>query len=80
MSAAGWAKEDDKLVKVVTTKDFKAAMAYVNQVAELAEAANHHPDIEVHWNTVVLRLWTHSAGGITDQDLALADQIDGLDP
>ncbi len=60
-------------------EDFAAAIALVNRVAELAEAANHHPDILVHgWNKVRLTLSTHSEGGLTDADFALAARIDGL--
>lgn len=59
--------------------DFAAAIAFVNRVAELAEGANHHPDILVHgWNKVRLTLSTHSEGGLTDADFALAGEIDGL--
>jgi 4a-hydroxytetrahydrobiopterin dehydratase len=59
--------------------DFAAAIAFVNRVAELAEAANHHPDILVHdWNQVRLTLSTHSEGGVTESDLSLARQIDQL--
>ena len=59
--------------------DFAAAIAFVNRVAELAEAANHHPDILVHgWNEVRLTLSTHSEDGLTDADFALAGEIDGL--
>jgi 4a-hydroxytetrahydrobiopterin dehydratase len=59
--------------------DFAAAIAFVNRVADLAEAANHHPDILVHgWNRVRLTLSTHSAGGLTDADFRLASQIDRL--
>ena len=59
--------------------DFAAAIAFVNRVAELAEAANHHPDILVHgWNKVRLTLSTHSEGGLTAADFALAGQIDEL--
>jgi 4a-hydroxytetrahydrobiopterin dehydratase len=76
--AEGWKSEGDELVKVVTRKDFRDALAFVNQVGELAEEANHHPDIDIRWNTVVLRLSTHSAGGVTDKDHALAARIDGL--
>jgi 4a-hydroxytetrahydrobiopterin dehydratase len=50
----------------------------VNRVGEIAERANHHPDIEIRWNTVTLRLSTHSAGGITGADLELAKQVDAL--
>ena len=73
-----WRRSDDELVKVVTRGDFAEAMGYVNEVAGLAEAANHHPDIQIRWNEVTLRLSTHSAGGLTEKDLALAEQIDGL--
>lgn len=59
--------------------DFAAAIAFVNRVAEVAEAADHHPDILVHgWNKVRLTLSTHSQGGLTDADFRLAAQIDGL--
>jgi 4a-hydroxytetrahydrobiopterin dehydratase len=74
----GWEREDDELVKKVRRADFAAALQFVNAVGELAEAANHHPDIEIRWDTVVLRLSTHSAGGITAADLQLAGQIDAL--
>ena len=56
-----------------------AAIAFINRVAEIAEAANHHPDILLHgWNKVRLTLSTHSEGGLTDADFALAGQIDRL--
>ena len=58
--------------------DFVAAMAFVNQVAEAAEAANHHPDIDIRWNKVRLSLATHSEGGLTQNDFALAAQIESL--
>jgi 4a-hydroxytetrahydrobiopterin dehydratase len=53
-------------------------MKFVNAVAGAAEAANHHPDISISWNTVRLRLSTHSAGGITQKDLDLAGEIDKM--
>ena len=59
-------------------KDFAAAIAFVNRVADAAEEANHHPDILVHgWNKVRLTLTTHSEGGLTDNDRAMAERIDG---
>jgi 4a-hydroxytetrahydrobiopterin dehydratase len=74
-----WRREDDALVRDWKLGDFGAAMAFVNRVAEAAEAANHHPDILVHgWNRVRLTLTTHSSGGLTDNDFELARTIDGL--
>jgi 4a-hydroxytetrahydrobiopterin dehydratase len=73
-----WDREGDELVKTVTKKDFVEAMLFVNAVADLAEAANHHPDIAISWNKVTLHLTTHSAGGLTQADFDLAGQIDHL--
>jgi 4a-hydroxytetrahydrobiopterin dehydratase len=74
-----WRHEDDALVRDFTFPDFKAAMWFVNRVADLAEERNHHPDILVHgWNRVRLTLSTHDAGGLTEADHALAAAIDGL--
>lgn len=75
-----WSRENDVLVKEVHLGDFVHALGYVNRVGELAEAANHHPDIDIRWSTVVLRLSTHSARGITAADLDLAAQVDALGP
>jgi 4a-hydroxytetrahydrobiopterin dehydratase len=74
-----WRREDESLVRDLQFEDFKAAMAFVNGVAEAAEEANHHPDIAVHdWNKVRLTLTTHSEGQLTDNDRAMAEKIDGL--
>ena len=78
LAGLDWEREGDALVKVVTRADFAGAMAFVNAVAGMAEAANHHPDIAISWNKVSLTLSTHSAGGITAKDLELARQIDQL--
>ncbi len=67
-----------KLVKTVACPDFVGALAFVGQVGELAEAANHHPDIDIRYNRVSLALTTHDSGGITRLDLELARAIDGL--
>ena len=72
-------RDDDAIVKTVVRQDFAAALAWVNQVGELAESRNHHPDIAISWNKVTLTLSTHSAGGLTQLDLDLAAAIDGLD-
>ena len=74
-----WCRDGDVLVKEVDCGDFAGALAYVNFVGELAERANHHPDVDIRWRTVVLRLTTHSAGGITEHDLSLAARIDATD-
>jgi 4a-hydroxytetrahydrobiopterin dehydratase len=74
-----WQREGDALVRELTFDDFGAAIAFVNRVAEAAEAANHHPDITVHgYNKVKLALSSHSAGGITDADFDLASRLDAL--
>jgi 4a-hydroxytetrahydrobiopterin dehydratase len=73
-----WERERDELEKEHKSRDFAAAMVFVNAVAARAEAANHHPDIDIRWNTVTLRLSTHSAGGLTQADLDMAREIDGL--
>jgi 4a-hydroxytetrahydrobiopterin dehydratase len=78
LGGLAWEREGDELVKTVKLKDFAQAMRFVNAVAEAAEAANHHPDISISWNTVRLQLSTHSAGGITQKDLDLARRIDEL--
>ena len=75
-----WSREGDVLVKVAKRGSFAGALAYVNAVGELAEAANHHPDIDIRWNRVNLALTTHDAGGLTRFDLALAAEIDRLRP
>ena len=71
-----WERRGDELVKVVRRHGFAGALAYVNVVGALAEAANHHPDIDIRWDTVTLRLSTHSVGGLTTNDLDLAAGID----
>jgi 4a-hydroxytetrahydrobiopterin dehydratase len=74
----GWERQGDSLVHIAKLADFKAAMLYVGAVGYLAEAANHHPDIAIAWNTVTLTLSTHSAGGLTSKDFALAERINAL--
>jgi 4a-hydroxytetrahydrobiopterin dehydratase len=71
----GWTLDGGKLVREWTFADFVAAMAFVNQVGELAEAANHHPDIDIRYNKVVLSLVSHDAGGITARDASMARQL-----
>jgi 4a-hydroxytetrahydrobiopterin dehydratase len=74
-----WRRDGNELVKTWTGKDFAEALSYVNGVGALAEKADHHPDVDIRWNKVTLRLSTHSAGGLTQKDLELAGSIDALD-
>jgi 4a-hydroxytetrahydrobiopterin dehydratase len=72
-----WRREDDAIVRDHKFKDFAEAMAFVNRIADVAEEANHHPDILVHgWNNVRLILSTHSVGGLTQADLEMAKRLD----
>ena len=64
------------IARAYTFPTFLAAIRFVDYVAEVAEAADHHPDIDIRYNQVTLRLSTHSAGGITEKDFALVGAID----
>lgn len=76
----GWELVDGHIIaRTVTRQDFGDALRYVNAVGYLAEKAGHHPDIFVSWNTVRLTLSTHSAGGLTESDFALARSVNALD-
>ena len=77
---SGWKRHGDEIRRKYEFAGFTEAMAFVNRVASLAEAADHHPDIEINYNRVKLALSTHSEGGITEKDLDLARQIDGGTP
>lgn len=74
----GWELDSGEIVKEYKFKDFVAAIGFVNRLAERAEAANHHPDLEIHYNRVRVALSTHSEGGITAKDTAMAGEIEGL--
>jgi 4a-hydroxytetrahydrobiopterin dehydratase len=74
----GWEEIDGALEREFEFADFAEALAFVNRVGEAAEAANHHPDVEIHWNRVKLRWWTHVANAITERDRELARQTDLL--
>jgi 4a-hydroxytetrahydrobiopterin dehydratase len=71
-----WSELNDSIQRTYQFKDFAAAIEFVNKVAALAEAMNHHPDILVRYNKVTLTLSTHDAGGITEKDFALAEKAD----
>lgn len=74
----GWSLRDGQLTRTVTRKDFQDALLFVNAVGFFAERANHHPDISISWNAVTLNLVSHSAGGLTEKDFALAREISAL--
>jgi 4a-hydroxytetrahydrobiopterin dehydratase len=75
-SAQGWRRQGSAITKDFMFKDFTQALAFVNRVAEPAEAMNHHPDVSIHWNEVTMTLWTHASGGLTMKDFDLARAID----
>lgn len=70
-----WAVEDGMLVRFWTFSNFVDAIAFVNRVAQLAEQAGHHPDIDIRYNRVRLALISHDAGGITARDAEMAQQL-----
>ena len=72
----GWKRDGRNIVKQFDFGGFKASMAFANTVAELAERADHHPDIHVQYHKVTLTLSSHDANGVTDRDLRLARQIE----
>src|SRR5918997_6109594 len=71
----GWQREDDALVRTAELPSFPAAIAVVDRVAATAEERDHHPDIDIRWRTLTFRCSTHSAGGVTELDVALAATI-----
>jgi 4a-hydroxytetrahydrobiopterin dehydratase len=73
---AGWKRKGRALVKEFKFSSFRNAIVFVNRVATLADDMRHHPDIDVRYDRVVLTLSTESAQGITEKDLALAEQVD----
>lgn len=74
----GWNEVDGALQREFSFPNFADALAFVNRVGELAEAENHHPDVELGWGRVVLRYRTHSADAITDRDRELAEKSAAL--
>lgn len=75
----GWEREGASIVRrFARDGGFMGSLAFVNAIAEPAERMDHHPDLEISWSTVTVRLSTHSEGGITARDLALAREIDAL--
>ncbi len=72
----GWTHLGDAIHKSYTFPGFRGAIAFVNRIADRANDAGHHPDLEIHYNRVVVSLSTHDEGGVTEKDAALAAEID----
>ncbi|MEV4318695.1 4a-hydroxytetrahydrobiopterin dehydratase [Actinocrispum sp. NPDC049592] len=73
-----WSQDEKTLVRTVKLPSFMQAIQVVNRVAEIAENDDHHPAIDIRWRTLVFHLSTHSAGGLTAKDVALATEIDSV--
>ena len=71
----GWTLQDDGLHRLFVFHDFRAAIGFINRMAEVAEAENHHPDFTVHYRQVDVTIWTHAVGGLTENDFILAARI-----
>jgi 4a-hydroxytetrahydrobiopterin dehydratase len=71
-----WQRSGDEIVRTVRLPSFPDAIALVNRIADLAEAADHHPDIDIRFRTLRLALTTHDEGGLTERDFSLAQEID----
>lgn len=74
----GWKREEGGIRKRFRRPSFPAAIEFVNAVAGLSEEAQHHPNIDIRWRTVILYLTTHEAGGVSELDMALASRIEEL--
>ena len=73
-----WKLNGKKIEREFGFNDFKEAMKFVNNIANIAEEEGHHPDIHIHWNKVMLELWTHSMKGLSENDFILAAKINNL--
>ena len=74
----GWSVKNERLSREYRFPDFVSALDFVNRVGEVAEAEGHHPDLQLGWGRVGVELWTHSVGGLSENDLILAARIDAL--
>ena len=77
-SLKGWKREEGGIRKRYRRASFRDAITLVNQIADIAEDAGHHPDIDIRWRNVIVFLTTHEAGGVTDLDLEVARQIEAI--
>jgi 4a-hydroxytetrahydrobiopterin dehydratase len=76
LALPGWARDGSEIVRTFDRGNFDGSIAFVNAIAAAANAANHHPDLALSWNSVTVRLSSHDAGGLTDRDFRLAREID----
>lgn len=74
----GWQRAEDAIRKEFKLDDFQGSVDFVNRLAPEAEEMNHHPDLEISWNTVLVKITTHSEGGLTGSDFELARRIDSV--
>ncbi|MEO7684639.1 MAG: 4a-hydroxytetrahydrobiopterin dehydratase [Gemmatimonadaceae bacterium] len=77
-SLTGWARRGTAIVKTYQFKAFPEGIAFVGRVAELAETANHHPDIDIRYTKIICTLSTHDSGGVTQKDMDLARAMDSV--
>ena len=77
-SLQGWQQNGKAIQRVFRFPDFKAAMVFVNKIADAAEQANHHPDIDIRYNTVTMALVSHDSGGVTQRDVRMAGVINNI--
>jgi 4a-hydroxytetrahydrobiopterin dehydratase len=77
-SLSGWQRNGIAIQRVFRFPDFKVAMQFVNKVAEKAEQANHHPDIDIRYNTITMALVSHDSGGVTQRDVRMAEAINKI--
>ena len=77
-SLAGWQRQGKAIQRIFEFSDFKAAMEFVNKIADAAEQANHHPDIDIRYNKVTMALVSHDSGGVTQRDVRMTGRINQI--
>lgn len=77
---SGWTRKGNEITKTYTFDGFPAALNFAQSLVPIAEAVNHHPDLDIRYNRVIVRLSTHDEGGVTEKDLAQARQIETVAP
>jgi len=77
-SLSGWQRNGGAIQRIFRFPDFKLAMQFVNKVADAAELVNHHPDIDIRYNTVTMALVSHDSGGVTQRDVRMAETINKI--